>query len=163
MIEDPFRVNSGRSVDAPPSHSVLKFGVYTGAAMVVEMAVALVVINRIPALDRYALERNAFFMGCFFVLMLVPVCRFLRQPAQMFSAAMTAWAIFVAGYYLAGLYFERLFDALHRGPVLVLVEGAVLYGIAAVGSWVVEMIVHACRYSVLPGRRAARAAARHAR
>ena len=162
MIEDSFRANGGRSTDAPPN-PVLKFGFYTGIAMVAEMAAALVVINRVPALERYALERNAFFMGCFFVLMLAPVCRFLREPVQMFSAAMTAWAIFDAGYYLAGLYFERLFEALHRGPILVLVEGAVLYGIAAVGSWVVEMIVHACRHSISPGRRAARAATRHAR
>jgi hypothetical protein len=163
MIEDAFRVRGGRSADASPSHPVLKFGFYTGIAMVVEMAVALIVINRVAALEPYALERNAFFMGCFFILMLAPVCRFLREPVQMFSAAMTAWVIFVAGYYLAGFYFERLFDALHRGPILVLVEGAVLYGIAAVGSWVVEMIVHACRHSIVSGRRAARAAARHAR
>lgn len=163
MIEDAFRIRNGRSMDASPSHHVLKFGFYTGIAMVFEMAVALVVINRVAALERYALERNAFFMGCFFVLMLAPVCRFLREPVRMFSAAMAAWAIFVAGYYLAGFYFGRLFDALHRGPVLVLIEGAVLYGIAAVGSWVVEMIVHACRHSIAPGRRAASAAARHAR
>jgi hypothetical protein len=163
MIDDTFPAHGGRSMDAPPPLPVLKYGFYTGVAMVVEMAVALIVINRVSALEPYALERNAFFMGCFFVLMLVPVCRFLRAPVQMFSAAMTAWAIFVAGYYLAGFYFERLFEALHRGPLLVLVEGAVLYGIAAVGSWVAEMLVHACRHSILPGRRAARAAARHAR
>ncbi len=163
MIEDAFRARGGGSMDAPPVHPVLKFGFYTGLAMVVEMTVALIVINRVAALERYALERNAFFMGCFFVLMLAPVCRFLREPVHMFSAAMTAWVMFVAGYYLIGFYFERLFDALHRGPVLVLVEGAVLYGIAAVGSWVAEMIVHACRHSITPGRRAASAAARHAR
>jgi hypothetical protein len=163
MIEDAFRASGGSATGVPPCHPALKFGLYTGVAMVVEMAVALVVINRVAALEPYALERNAFFMGCFFVLMLAPVCRFLREPVQMFSAAMTAWAVFVAGYYLAGFYFDRLFEALHRGPLVVLVEGAVLYGIAAVGSWVAEMIVHACRHSILPARRAVRPAARHAR
>jgi hypothetical protein len=131
--------------------------------MVAEMAIALVIINRIPALEPYAVARNAFFIACFFVLMAAPVCRYLRHPVRMFSSAMVAWAIFVAGYDLAGLYFDRLFDALHRGPAAVLAEGGVLFGIAAVGSWVVEMIVHACRYSIAPDRRAARAAARHAR
>lgn len=150
-------------VDVPRPHPILKFGLFSGLAMVAEMAVALVVINRIPALERFALARNAFFIACFFVLMLAPVCRFLRQPVRMFSSAMIAWAIFVVGYDLAGLYFDRLFDALHRGPVVVLVEGAMLYGLAAVGSWVAEMIVHACRHSIAPDRRAARAAARHAR
>ncbi|MDE3109849.1 MAG: hypothetical protein KGL02_07905 [Acidobacteriota bacterium] len=147
----------------PPSHAFLKFGLYTGLAMVAETVIALVVINRVPALERYALARNSFFIACFFVLMVAPVCRFLRQPVRMFSSAMVAWAIFVSGYELAGLYFDRLFDALHRGPIVVLVEGAVLYGIAAVGSWVAKMIVHACRYSIQPDRHAPRAAARHAR
>lgn len=131
--------------------------------MVAEMAVALIVINRVPALEPYALARNAFFIGVFFVLALVPVCRFLYSPVRMFTSAMIAWAILVAGYDLAGLFFDRLFSTLHHSPFLVLVEGAVLYGICAVGSWVVEMIVHACRHSIMPDRRAARAAARHAR
>lgn len=131
--------------------------------MVVETAVALVAINRLPGLERYALPRNSLFIAVFLILMLVPVCRFLNSPVRMFASAMIAWGIFVVGYDLAGLYFDRLFDALHHGPFLVLVEGAVLYGVFAVGSWVVEMIVHACRHSIAPERRAARAAARHAR
>jgi hypothetical protein len=163
MTEDAPPAPSDRLADAPPSSPVLKYGLYTGLAMVTEMTVALVVSNRVSALERYALPRNAFFIGCFCILMLVPVCRFLRAPVQMFSSAMIAWAIFVMGYDLAGLYFERLFDAVHRGPAVMLVDGAVLYGIGAVGSWVVEMIVHACRHSISPDRRAARAGARHSR
>ncbi len=163
MIEDAPQAQPGRLADVLPSHPVLKFGFYAGLAMVVEMTIALIAINRIPALEPYALERNAFFIGCFFLLMLAPVCRFLLKPVQMFSSAMVAWAIFVVGYDLAGFYFDRLFQALHRGPTVVLVEGTVLYGVAAVGSWVVEMIIHACRYSIVPDRRAARAAARHGR
>ena len=131
--------------------------------MIAEMAVALVVINRVPALERFALARNAFFISCFFVLALTPICRFLRSPVRMFASAIIAWSIFVLGYDLAGLYFDRLFDALHHGPFLTLIEGGVLYGVCAVGTWVVEMIVHACRYSITPGRRAARAAVRNLR
>ncbi len=162
MTEDAPQAPPDRLANVPASHPVLKFGLYTGLAMVTEMTIALIVSNRIPALERYALARNAFFVGCFFLLMLVPFCRFLRAPVQMFSSAMIAWAIFVVGYDLAGLYFDRLFDAVHRSPAIMLADGAVLYGIGAVGSWVVEMIVHACRHSIAPDRRAARAA-RHAR
>lgn len=157
MTEDAPQAPADRLADAT-SHSVLKLGLYVGVAMAAEMAIALIVINRVPALERFAFARNAFFMAVFFVLMIVPVCRFLFAPVRMFSSAMIAWAIFVAGYELAGLYFERLFDAVHRSPIVVLVEGAVLYGVWAVGSWVVEMIIHACRYSIAPDRRAARAA-----
>lgn len=131
--------------------------------MVAEMAVALIVINRVSALEGYALARNAFFIACFCILVVAPICRFLRTPVRMFSSAMIAWVIFVVGYDLAGLYFERLFNSLHQGPFVALIEGGVLYGICAVVSWVVEMIVHACRFSITPDRRPARAAARHAR
>jgi predicted permease len=159
MTEDAHQAPVHRLTDVSPSRAVLKFGLYTGFAMIAEMAIALIVINRVPGLERYAVERNAFFSGCFLILMLVPICRFLRAPVRMFSSAMIAWAIFALGYDLAGLYFDRLFEALHHGPFLVLVEGAVLYGVCAVGAWVAEMIVHACRYSIAPDRRAARAAA----
>jgi hypothetical protein len=163
MTEDAPQAPADRLRDLLRSSPVLKYGLYTGLALIVEMMVALIVINRVPTFERYALARNAFFIGCFFVLALVPVCRFLKAPVRMFSSAMIGWAIFVVGYDLAGLYFERLFSTLHHSPFLALVEGAVLYGICAVGSWVVEMIVHACRHSIAPDRRAARAAARHAR
>lgn len=163
MTEDAPQAPVDRLADAAPPRPVLKFGLYVGLAMVAEMAIALVVINRVAALELYALERNALFMAWFLILMLVPVCRFFRSPVRMFASAMLAWAIFVVGYDLAGIYFQHLFNALHHWPLEVLVEGAVLYGICAVGSWVTEMIVHAYRYSITPGRRAARAAARHAR
>jgi len=149
--------------DRHRSSPVLKFGLYIGFAMVAEMAVALIVINRVPALERFALARNAFFISCFFILALTPVCRFLASPVRMFSSTMIAWSIFVLGYDLAGLYFYRLFDALHHGPFVTLIEGGVLYGVCAVGAWVTEMVVHACRHSIAPGRRAARAAARSVR
>jgi hypothetical protein len=163
MIEDALRIPTEQPRDARPPSPILKWGLYTGIAMVAEMAIALLVINRVAALEPYALVRNAFFFAGFIILMLAPVCRFWMSPVRMFSSAMIAWIMFVAAYNLAGLYFEHLFDELHHDPFLVLVEGAGFYGICAVGSWVIEMIVHACRHSILPDRRAARAAARHAR
>ena len=163
MTEDAPQALADRLPDLHRSSPVLKFGLYIGFAMVAEMAVALIVINRVPALERFALARNAFFISCFFILALTPVCRFLKTPVRIFSSAMIAWTIFVLGYDLAGLYFNRLFDALHHTPFLTLIEGGVLYGVCAVGAWVGEMIVHACRYSIMPGRRAARASARNVR
>jgi hypothetical protein len=163
MTEDAPQAPADHLAEVSSFRPVVKFGLYSGLAMIAEMTVALIVINRLPALERYAFERNAFFIACFFILMLAPVCRFVSAPVQMITSAVIAWAIFVLGYDLAGLYFDRLFDSLHRSPFELLVEGAVLYGLCAVGSWVVEMIVHACRHSIAPDRRAARAAARNAR
>lgn len=163
MIEDAPEALTDRLPDHHTSSPVLKFGLYIGFALIAEMAIALIVINRVPALERFALARNAFFISCFFVLALTPVCRFLKTPVRMFASAMIGWTIFVVGYDLAGLYFDRLFGTLNHGPFLTLIEGGVLYGVCAVGAWVAEMIVHACRHSIMPGRRAARASVRNIR
>lgn len=148
-------------IEGQPSRPALKTGLYTGALLVGVMFVALIVTNRIPALERYALERNTFFYGLFFILMLVPILRFLNNPLRMFSSAMIAWVMFAAAYDLAGLYFRNLFEVLRRTPFEVLIEGAVVYGLCAAGSWVAGMILHARHHTIAPGRRGAREAARH--
>lgn len=131
----------------------LHTGLYTGALLVVVMAGALVVANRIPGLERYALERNGASYGLFVMFMLIPVCRFLNRPLQMFTSAMIGWVMFVIGYDIAGIYFQNLFDSLRHTPFAALVEGAVLYGVCAVGSWVGAMILHVRHHAISPGRR----------
>ncbi len=147
---------------APPSGSALRTGLYGGALLIVAMLGALVAANRMPTLERYAFERNASCYTLFVLLMLVPVVRFLTRPMQMFWAAMIGWVMFVAAYDLTGLFFRDLFQVL-RTPFQVLVEGAVVYGIFAVGSWVCGMLLHARRHPMLPGRKAASEAARQSR
>lgn len=150
-------------IGAHPSRPALKTGLYTGALLIAVMFVAVVVANRVTALERYALERNIACFGLFFFLMLVPVLRFLKRPLQMFSSAMVAWVMFVAAYDFAGLFFRNLFQALQRTPLEVLTEGAVVYGLCAVGSWVAGMVVHARHHPIAPRRRGAREAVHHSR
>jgi hypothetical protein len=147
-------------IEAHPSRPALKTGVYTGGLLIAVMFAALILANRFPSLERYALERNTAFYGAFFILTLVPVLRFLSRPLQMFSSAMIAWVMFVACYDFAGLFFRHLFQVL-RTPFEVLIEGAVVYGFCAVGSWVGGMILHARHHAIIPGRRSAREAAHH--
>jgi hypothetical protein len=134
------------------SHPVLWTGIYTGALLIVVMLGALVTANRFPSLEPYAIERNAGFGALFILIMLLPILRFLNRPKQMFASAMIGWVLFAGGYDLAGFYFRDLFDVL-RTPFQVLVEGAVVYGVFAGGSWVVEMILHARRHPIAPGRK----------
>jgi len=136
-----------------PRQATLYTGVYTGALLVVVMIGSLVAANRIPGLERFALERNAASYGLFVMFMLIPVCRFLNRPAQMFTSAMIGWVMFVAAYNLAGIFFQNLFDALRHTPFVALIEGAVAYGVFAVGSWVGAMILHARNHPILPRRR----------
>ncbi len=147
----------------PTSGSVLRTGIYGGSFLILAMLGSLVAANRVPALEKYAFERNAVCYTIFVLLMLVPVLRFLTRPIQMFASAMLGWVMFAAAYDMAGLYFRDLFQVL-RTPLQALVEGAVVYGFFSVGSWVCGMLLHARNHPVAPGRNsAAREASRHHR
>jgi hypothetical protein len=128
-------------------------GGYTGAMLTVTMLGALVLANRVPALEPYAFERNAGASALFGMLMLVPVVRFLNRPRKMFLASMIGWGILTAAYDFAGLYFHNLFNALQRTPFEVLIEGTIAYGVLAVAVWVGAMVLHARRHSLTPVRR----------
>ena len=141
-----------------PSHAVAITGVTTGGLLVLVMLSALTVTNRIPALEAYALERNAISYGLFFLVTLVPICRFWNQPLRLFGAAVIGWTMFAAGYDLAGFVFKDLFQVLRRSPLEALLEGTVVYGICAVAVWVITMVLHARRH---PVRTAGHRAARH--
>ncbi len=161
MIELPPTMRQN-SVPALPSGSAIRTGVYGGSLLIIAMLGALVAANRIPALEKYAFERNAACYTLFVLLMFVPVVRFLTRPLKMFGAAMVGWVMFVAAYDLTAFYFRDLFQVL-RTPFQALIEGMVVYGIFAVGSWVCGMLVQARRQPIAPRRKAAREAARHSR
>lgn len=126
-------------------------GLYTGALLTIVMIGSLVAANRIPGLERYALERNGASYSLFAMFMLIPVFRFLSQPGRLFSAAMIGWVIFVFAYDIAGMVFHSLFQL--RTPFQLLVEGAIIYGVFSVGSWVGGMLMHARHHTIAPGRR----------
>jgi uncharacterized membrane protein YvlD (DUF360 family) len=121
---------------------------------------ALVAANRLPWLDNRALERNAASYGLFVIFMLIPVVRFLNRPIQMFTSAMIAWVMFVIAYDIAGMFFRNLFQIL-RTPFQAFIEGAVVYGVFAVGSWVGAMVLHARHHAITPRRRHDDPAAHH--
>ncbi len=135
-----------------PFHQAFRTGLRTAASLIVIMIAALLVANRIPALDPYALERNAACFTLFVLVAVIPVVRFLNHPRQMIVSAMVGWVLFAGAYDLAGYFFRNLFDVL-RTPFELLVEGAAVYGVCAVGSWVVEMIHHARRHPMVPRRK----------
>lgn len=151
MIDDML-VHGEHSRETKKAHPALRTGLYTGALLIVTMLGGLVTANRIPSLEGYAFERNAIFYTLFVVLMLIPVCRFLSRPKQMLAASMIGWVLFVGAYDVAGFYFRNLFLVL-RTPFQALVEGAVVYGVLAGGSWVAGMLFHARHHPILPGRR----------
>lgn len=143
---------AGHSARVQDTHPVIWTGFYTGALLMIVMIGAMVAANRIPGLEKYALERNGASYTLFALFMMIPVVRFLNRPLQLFASAMIAWIIFVVAYDIAGMFFRNLFQIL-RTPFQALIEGAVIYGVCAVGSWVGEMALHARRHPIAPRRR----------
>jgi hypothetical protein len=150
----------GARTQKPLPRPALWTGLYTGTLLVMVMFGALVAANRLPWLDNRALERNAASYGLFVIFMLIPVVRFLNRPIQMFTSAMIAWVMFVIAYDIAGMFFRNLFQIL-RTPFQAFIEGAVVYGVFAVGSWVGAMVLHARHHAITPRRRHDDPAAHH--
>jgi hypothetical protein len=159
-MKDP---SSARHPTRAPGRSAIVLGLYTGALLVVLMFCALVAANRVHGLERYALERNAVCYTLFVLSMLIPIACFFSRPGEMFLSAMIAWLIFVVGLDIAGMVFHNLFDSVRHTPFLALLEGAVVYGVVAVGSWVGGMLVHARRHPIAPRPRQAHHPAHHHR
>jgi hypothetical protein len=142
---------------------VLKIGLCTGASLIGVMLGALVAANRCPALEPYAFERNAISYSAFVILMLVPVCRFLKDAGQMFASSMIGWLMFGAAYDVAGFFFKSLFNAVMHTPFQVLIEGTVAYGVFATSLWLAHMLLYARHHPIKAGRKVSTITARHVR
>jgi hypothetical protein len=139
-------------VSAKAVSPALRVGLYTGALLTIVMVGSLIAANRLSWLDNRALERNGASYGLFLAIMLIPIFRFLNRPLKMFSSALLGWGIFVIAYDIAGIFFHSLFQAL-RSPFEAFLEGAVVYGVCAVGSWVGAMVLLTRHHRIAPRRR----------
>jgi nitrate reductase gamma subunit len=148
----PIPVHADAQAPAKVISPAVRVGLYTGALLTIVMIGSLIAANRLSWLDNRALERNGASYGLFLAIMLVPIFRFLNRPLKMYYSAMLAWGIFVIAYDIAGMFFHSLFQAL-RSPFEAFLEGAVVYGVCAVGSWVGGMILLTRRHRVAPRRR----------
>ena len=148
----PSEQSTSTKVHDPSFRPALFTGLYTGALLVMVMFGALVAANRLSWLDNRALERNAASYGLFVIFMLIPVVRFLNRPLEMFTSAIIGWVMFVVAYDLSGFLFRNVFQVL-RTPFQALIEGAVIYGVCAVGSWVGSMILHSRHHTITSRRR----------
>ena len=117
----------------------LRIGVLTGVYLTTIMAVALIVANRLPALDGFAEFRNMACYALFGVVAAVPACTFLRRPWHMFTSGLTAWLLFSLAYAGAGHIFINLFTR-KLFPFHVFMIGAMSYGLMAVAVWLVHLI-----------------------
>src|SRR5260370_7108901 len=88
----------------------VRVGVYVGVCLSLVLNVWIFVANRVPFLERFALERNlagAAFLG---LLAVAPVLRFLPSPGNLLASSLVAWTIFRFTYRLLCVFFPPLPD-----------------------------------------------------
>lgn len=129
----------------------LRVGVITGVYLSAVLVAWLLIANRVPWSANFAGIRNTAAAVLTALLMLVPIVCYLRSPARLFVAGLTAWAVFTCTYRVMGLFFERLLSRM--GPFHVFMLGAVVYGCFAVVGWVVSLVWAARHHPNAPTRR----------
>jgi len=119
-------------------NATVRTGVYGGVCLTIVFAAWLIVANRLPFLERLALERNIAAAAVLGFLALVPIIRFWRMPGRLLGSSLIGWIIFSVSYRLLCLAFRRLSDRLSTFQVFML--GAVVYMILTTFFWIVAII-----------------------
>jgi hypothetical protein len=119
----------------------LRVGVLTGLYLTAVMVISVLAATRVEFLEPVADVRNGVAYAAFFFFMMIPIGCFLRSPVKMFASAMCAWAILSVNYALMEIFFIHLHDRLGKTPFHLFILGALVYGVAAVVSWVAGMVL----------------------
>lgn len=138
---------------AGEGNPTLRTGILTGVLLVGVLVLSILVANRIPWLESFALERNAAACALAILVMSIPVVHFFRSAGRQFASGILAWAIFSLGYWFAGLYFQNLENRLGKTTSEMFVLGVVIYGIAATLCWLISVITSALQGSLSHARR----------
>jgi hypothetical protein len=131
----------------------LRTGLSTGIFLAGLLLLSLLAANRFPALEPYALARNSIACTLVIIVALIPIMRFHNSPVCLFASSALAWAIFSLAYTIAGMHFVNLESRLGKSSFEVLILGVVIYGVAAVLTWVFSMVFSALRHPIPIRRR----------
>jgi len=115
-------------------NAAIRTGVYSGVGSSMVLVAWLVIANRAPNLEPFALERNLAGAVALGLFASVPVLRFLRLPGPLLAAGLIAWSITAFTYRLLGVYFWGLsarYSAVHLFTL-----GVIVYMIFATLSWI---------------------------
>jgi len=116
----------------------IRTGVYVGVCLTLVFSVWLVIANRAPFLERFALERNIAAAAILAFLAAIPAFRFLRLPGHLLASSLVGWLIFSFSYGALCLIFGGLSNRLSTFQVFMM--GAVVYMILTTLCWIVGTI-----------------------
>lgn len=114
--------------------AAVRLGVFTGICLTLVFLTWLIVANRVPALERFAFERNLAAAAAIAFLALVPVLRFRGIPGSLWAAGAIAWGILSLSYRLLSFFFSGLTERYSAFQVFMI--GAVVYTIIATVCWI---------------------------
>jgi hypothetical protein len=116
----------------------VRTGIYVGVLLSVVFSGWVIVANRVPVLDPFALVRNLAAVTVLGLIALIPVLRFWRMPGNLLASSLVAWALFSLCYRVLCMRFAGLAELL--GAVQIFVLGAVLYMLVVTLSWIWTII-----------------------
>ena len=122
----------------PFRNASVRTGIYVGTVLSFALGVWVIVANRVPVLERFALARNLAAVALLGLIALIPILRFWRLPGNLLASSLIAWAIFSLFYRVLCMYFARL--GARFSAVQIFVLGAVLYMLVVSLSWIWAMI-----------------------
>jgi hypothetical protein len=112
----------------------VRMGVYVGVCLSMVLFSWIILANRVPFLERFALERNLAGAALLGLLAVLPVIRFIRSPGNLLASSLIAWAIFSLAYRLLCIFFELLGAKYSAFQIFML--GFIVYMILATISWI---------------------------
>lgn len=112
----------------------VRVGIYTGTCLSVVFAMWVVLANRVPLLERLALERNIIAVVGLVFFASLPILRFYRSAGDLLVSGLLAWTVLSITYRLLAMVFVLLSEKYSAFQVFVL--GAVVYLICATLSWI---------------------------
>jgi hypothetical protein len=116
----------------------VRTGVYVGVFLTIVFSAWVIVANRVPVLDRFALARNLAAVAVLGLLALFPVLRFWRLPGNLLASSLIAWLIFSLSYRILSMDFSGLEERFSAVQIFVL--GAVAYMLVVTLSWLGTII-----------------------
>jgi hypothetical protein len=121
----------------------VRTGVYVGLVLSIVFSGWVIVANRLPLLDRFAMVRNLAAVILLGFVALIPVMRFWRMPGNLLASSLIAWAIFSLTYRVLCMDFTSLMAAMSLSAVQIFMLGAVLYMLVVTLSWIWTIIQRA--------------------
>src|SRR5207245_11300490 len=104
-------------------NAAVRMGVYVGVCLTLVFTAWLVIANRAPFLERFALERDIAAAAILCFLAAIPVFRFLRFPGHLLASSLIGWLIFSLSYRVLCLVYHGLSNRLSTFHVFVLGAG----------------------------------------